>query len=53
MAQVRLCPACRKTRLSRYNPEPLCAPCTRGCPDHASAGRARRADVAVGFAADA
>jgi len=29
MAQARLCPACRKTRLSRYNPEPLCAPCTR------------------------
>jgi transcriptional regulator with XRE-family HTH domain len=29
MAQGRLCPACRKTRLSRYNPEPLCAPCTR------------------------
>jgi len=29
MAQVRLCPACRKTRLSRYNPQPLCAPCTR------------------------
>ena len=29
MAQARLCPACRKTRLSRYNPDPLCAPCTR------------------------
>ncbi len=29
MAQTRLCPACRKTRLSRYNPQPLCAPCTR------------------------
>jgi transcriptional regulator with XRE-family HTH domain len=29
MAQARLCPACRKTRLSRYNPQPLCAPCTR------------------------
>jgi transcriptional regulator with XRE-family HTH domain len=30
MAQARLCPACRKTRLSRYNPDPLCGPCTRG-----------------------
>ena len=29
MAQARLCPACRKTRLSRYNPESLCAPCVR------------------------
>jgi transcriptional regulator with XRE-family HTH domain len=29
MAQARVCPACRKTRLSRYNPDPLCAPCTR------------------------
>ena len=29
MAEARLCPACRKTRLSRYNPESLCAPCTR------------------------
>jgi transcriptional regulator with XRE-family HTH domain len=29
MAQARLCPACRKTRLSRYNPDPLCGPCTR------------------------
>ncbi len=25
----RLCPACRKTLLSRYNPDPLCGPCTR------------------------
>ncbi|GAA4059335.1 helix-turn-helix transcriptional regulator [Actinomadura miaoliensis] len=23
----RICPACRITRLSRYNPDPLCAPC--------------------------
>src|SRR6185437_10437313 len=29
MAQDRICPACRKTRLSRYNPDPLCAPCLR------------------------
>lgn len=29
MAEVRLCPACRKTRLSRYNSDPLCAPCMR------------------------
>jgi transcriptional regulator with XRE-family HTH domain len=29
VADVRLCPACRKTRLSRYNPDPLCAPCMR------------------------
>jgi transcriptional regulator with XRE-family HTH domain len=29
MAQARLCPACRKTRLSRYNNDPLCAPCIR------------------------
>jgi transcriptional regulator with XRE-family HTH domain len=25
----RLCPACRNTLLSRYNPDPLCGPCTR------------------------
>ena len=25
----RLCPACRKSVLSRYNKEPLCGPCTR------------------------
>ncbi len=29
MAQARLCPACSKTRLSRYNHDPLCAPCMR------------------------
>lgn len=29
MAQVRLCPACRRTRLSRYNHDPLCAACMR------------------------
>jgi transcriptional regulator with XRE-family HTH domain len=29
MAHDRLCPACRKTRLSRYNHDPLCAPCMR------------------------
>ncbi|MGH3911797.1 MAG: hypothetical protein ACRDTC_00055 [Pseudonocardiaceae bacterium] len=25
----RSCPACQITALSRYNPDPLCAPCTR------------------------
>jgi hypothetical protein len=25
----RICAACRSARLSRYNPEPLCGPCTR------------------------
>jgi transcriptional regulator with XRE-family HTH domain len=25
----RLCPACRKSLLSRYNKQPLCGPCTR------------------------
>ena len=29
MAQDRLCPACKKTRLSRYNHDPLCGPCMR------------------------
>src|ERR1039457_4642263 len=29
MVQARLWPAGRKTRLSRYTPERLCAPCTR------------------------
>lgn len=29
MAEAQLCPACRRTRLSRYNSDPLCAPCTR------------------------
>jgi transcriptional regulator with XRE-family HTH domain len=29
MAEARLCPACRSTRLSRYNRDPLCAPCVR------------------------
>jgi transcriptional regulator with XRE-family HTH domain len=29
MGQAPLCPACRKTRLSRYNHDPLCAPCMR------------------------
>lgn len=29
MAPARLCPACKKTRLSRYNHDPLCAPCMR------------------------
>jgi transcriptional regulator with XRE-family HTH domain len=29
MAQAPLCPACHKTRLSRYNHDPLCAPCMR------------------------
>src|SRR3954452_7194970 len=24
-----LCPSCRVTRLSRYNPDPLCGPCLR------------------------
>ena len=27
MSSDRVCPACRATRLSRYNPEPLCAAC--------------------------
>ena len=29
MGKAELCPQCRKTRLSRYNNEPLCAACTR------------------------
>ncbi len=29
MTQARLCPACKKTRLSRYNHDPLCAPSMR------------------------
>lgn len=29
MAQARLCPACKMARLSRYNHDPLCAPCMR------------------------
>src|SRR6266851_3310186 len=29
MGKAGLCPQCRKTRLSRYNNEPLCAACTR------------------------
>jgi|HubBroStandDraft_1064217.scaffolds.fasta_scaffold15654_5 transcriptional regulator with XRE-family HTH domain len=29
MGQDRLCPACKKTRLSRYNHDPLCTPCVR------------------------
>src|SRR6266851_6893477 len=29
MGKAELCPHCRKTRLSRYNNEPLCAACTR------------------------
>ncbi len=29
MPSGRLCPACRNTLLSRYNPDPLCAACTR------------------------
>jgi transcriptional regulator with XRE-family HTH domain len=27
MSATRVCPACRASRLSRYNPDPLCAPC--------------------------
>ncbi|GAB2833366.1 hypothetical protein GCM10022221_35310 [Actinocorallia aurea] len=33
-AKERLCPTCRRTRVSRYNPDPLCGPCL-------SAARAR------------
>ncbi|MGH3930964.1 MAG: hypothetical protein ACRDTF_13420, partial [Pseudonocardiaceae bacterium] len=29
----RICLACRTTTLSRYNPEPLCAPCARASRD--------------------
>lgn len=29
----RICLACRSTTLSRYNPEPLCAPCARASRD--------------------
>jgi transcriptional regulator with XRE-family HTH domain len=29
MPSGRVCPACRKTLLSRYNRQPLCGPCTR------------------------
>jgi transcriptional regulator with XRE-family HTH domain len=29
MSEAPLCPLCRKTRLSRYNDDPLCAVCTR------------------------
>ena len=29
MGQAPLCPACRTTRLSRYNHDPLCGPCMR------------------------
>ncbi|MET8051614.1 helix-turn-helix transcriptional regulator [Streptosporangium sp. NPDC005286] len=29
MANKRVCPACRLTPLSRYNPDPLCAACLR------------------------
>lgn len=28
-SEERICPACRKSRLSRYNPDPLCAACSR------------------------
>lgn len=27
MSSIRVCPACRVSRLSRYNPDPLCAAC--------------------------
>ncbi|GAA4638636.1 hypothetical protein GCM10023196_097150 [Actinoallomurus vinaceus] len=29
----QVCPACNTTRLSRYNSDPLCAPCTRAARD--------------------
>ncbi|NED58305.1 helix-turn-helix domain-containing protein, partial [Micromonospora aurantiaca] len=34
MPDQKLCPGCRKTLLSRYNPEPVCGICRRATEDH-------------------
>ncbi|NVI88138.1 helix-turn-helix domain-containing protein [Actinomadura sp. BRA 177] len=34
MPDQKLCPGCRKTLLSRYNPEPVCGICRRAAEDH-------------------
>lgn len=42
-APARICPGCRKTRLSRYNPGSLCGACARAIqysPGSAGAGYA-------------
>lgn len=46
-AGKRLCPACQVTTLSRYNPDPLCGPCTRETT--APAGTERMALAARGW----